>query len=124
MEQTLLLPDCAAQDRWRSVVSSFRLRPGAKTAKRKPLPAQLFLTGMAPVEDVGGVSLGLDDQDYAVCKSRLNGSAGVQPTCPNCGGTKFDEDGDCTSCWEPAVARPAGATVRATPSAPYGRDPV
>jgi hypothetical protein len=23
------------------------------------------------------------------------------PACPNCGGTNFDEDGDCTKCWEP-----------------------
>ena len=26
-------------------------------------------------------------------------------TCPNCGGTEFDEDGDCVECWEPGVAR-------------------
>ena len=28
-----------------------------------------------------------------------------QPTCPNCGGGAFDEDGDCTSCWEPGVVK-------------------
>ena len=30
-----------------------------------------------------------------------------QPTCPNCGGVEFDEDGDCTSCWEPGVVEVA-----------------
>ena len=30
-------------------------------------------------------------------------SCGLQPVCPNCGGVEFDEDGDCTSCWEPGV---------------------
>jgi uncharacterized Zn finger protein (UPF0148 family) len=31
------------------------------------------------------------------------GPAETTPTvgCPNCGGTNFDEDGDCTKCWEP-----------------------
>jgi hypothetical protein len=29
-------------------------------------------------------------------------------TCPNCGGTEFDEDGDCIRCWEPGVV-PGGS---------------
>lgn len=29
-------------------------------------------------------------------------------TCPNCGGTDFDGDGDCTSCFEPAAENPCG----------------
>jgi hypothetical protein len=55
------------------------------------LPGQLFLPGMESMQDSKEVS------------------DGDQPsTCPNCGGTEFDEDGDCTSCWEPAVVKLAG----------------
>jgi hypothetical protein len=33
-------------------------------------------------------------------------TTGLAAVCPNCSGTEFDEDGDCTSCWEPGVVEP------------------
>jgi len=35
------------------------------------------------------------------------------PACPNCGGTNFDEDGDCTKCWEPNARGKAAESPKA-----------
>jgi hypothetical protein len=93
---------------WRSAVPHHRLRPPPKIKLRNPLPGQMLLPGMEageeacllaceaplPVEEAEG-----QDQRAAVQHSDL--------TCPNCGGVEFDDDGDCTGCWEPGVARRA-----------------
>ena len=36
--------------------------------------------------------------------------AGTVPTCPNCGATEFDSDGDCVTCWEPGIVPVGGRT--------------
>ena len=43
------------------------------------------------------------------------GPAETTPTvaCPNCGGTNFDEDGDCTKCWEPNARGKAAESPKA-----------
>jgi hypothetical protein len=102
MGQTSLLPHCNAQDRWHPVVPPFRLRPLAKISSWKPLPGQLFLSGMDPTDPAGEVSPAMDDRRLALCEEEVGDAARWQPICPNCGGTKFDEEGDCTLCWEPA----------------------
>jgi hypothetical protein len=109
MDQLLLLPDCAAKDRWQPVVPPFRVRPAIKVRRAKPLPGQLCLPGMEPTED-DGMSLLLSGEDELALCGEAGG--GPQPRCPNCGGMEFDEDGDCTSCWEPGVVEVARATTR------------
>ena len=108
MGQTLLLPDCNATDRWQPVVPSFRLRPLTRNARWNPLPGQLILPGMGLADDGGEVLLPTGEDDAALRGEADNAVSSPQPTCPNCGGTEFDEDGDCTSCWEPGVVKPAG----------------
>jgi hypothetical protein len=104
MIQTVLLPDTAGVDRWQPVVPPFRLRPFTRTIKRKPLPGQLFLPGMEDDDE----ALRLREDDSAA-HGRETDRATVcsQPKCPNCGGTEFDDDGDCSSCLEPGVVKPA-----------------
>ena len=51
MGQTLLLPGCAAKDRWQPVVPPFRPRPLTRIARWTPLPGQMFLPGMEPSGD-------------------------------------------------------------------------
>ena len=96
--------------RWRPAVSPFRPRgiPGVRA--RDSLPGQLTLPGMECGDEPppGGRS---GDAPAAPADS-LPSSRGTQadrpipaPACPNCGSTEFDEDGDCTRCWEPGVVR-------------------
>jgi hypothetical protein len=108
MDQLLLLPDCAAKGRWQPVVPPFRVRPAIKVRRTKPLPGQLYLPGMEPTEDNGRSRLPEDD-GLALYEEA---GGGPQPRCPNCGGMEFDEDGDCTSCWEPGVVEVAGRQRR------------
>ena len=108
MIQTTLLADYAAKDRWQPVVQPFRPRSAIKVRRTKPVPGQLILPGMELTEDSREVALPDQEDDLALCEGPSGSAAGPQPTCPNCGGMEFDEDGDCMSCWEPAVARPIG----------------
>jgi hypothetical protein len=105
MVQTVLLPDAVGADRWQPVVPAFRLRPAIKVRRVKPLLGQMFLPGIGPTEDNGAALLPSDEDELAICGES---GGGLQPTCPNCGGMEFDEDGDCTTCWEPGVVKPAG----------------
>jgi hypothetical protein len=73
MIQRPLLPDLVGADRWRPAVQPCRVQPVMKRRRSLPLPGQMFLPGIEQ----------------------------PQRSCPNCGGMEFDEDGDCTSCWEP-----------------------
>ena len=106
MGQTLLLPDCAVKDHWQPVVPPFRQRPLARIIRWRPLAGQLMLPGMGPPQDASGVTLTPDKGDSALGEERVGGDSSVQAICPNCGGREFDADGDCTSCWEPAVVKP------------------
>jgi hypothetical protein len=112
MGQTWFLEDCPARGRWRPVTPPFRLPPLARIARWKPLPGQLFLPGMGPDEDSGGLSLTFDENICDSDRKRANGAGPAKAMCPNCGGVEFDEDGDCTSCWEPAVVPPNGGRNR------------
>jgi fermentation-respiration switch protein FrsA (DUF1100 family) len=74
-----LFHEGSAAARWRPTVEPYRPPRIPKVRTRSSLPGQRYLPGLAPfVADV-------------LC-------------CPNCGGTAFDADGDCTACWEPRVA--------------------
>jgi hypothetical protein len=112
MAQTLLLPDCDAQDRWQPAVPPFRPRPLAGVSRRKPLPEQLFLPGIVPTDEGGSVLRLPGEDDQALCQGPSDGVPASKPICPNCGGVEFDEDGDCTACWEPEVVVPAGGRRR------------
>jgi hypothetical protein len=68
----------------------------------------MFLPGMVPGDEVGETLSPPDEEDQARCHESSCPVAASQPVCPNCGGTEFDEDGDCTSCWEPGVVEAAG----------------
>jgi hypothetical protein len=102
MVQNMLFGIETAKDRWRSVVPPYRPRGLPRITAPKPLPGQLSLPGIEREEELGGnepVSEVVDQEIDAY-------EPGISTACPNCGGTEFDEDGDCTCCWEPAVIRP------------------
>lgn len=85
---------------WRPVAPPYRPRSIAAPRPRRPLSGQMWLPGMEP-EARDLTAKERDDPN--------SGSAHREPSylipavCPNCGGTTFDEDGDCTTCWEPRV---------------------
>jgi hypothetical protein len=112
MIQTALLPNCAAEDRRQPVEPVFRPRPLIRIPRRKPSPWQLYLPGMGLSDDSSEVLLPPNADDAALCRGADDATARPQPTCPNCGGRAFDEDGDCTSCWEPGVVAVAGRPRR------------
>jgi hypothetical protein len=116
MGQRMLLPVCVSQERWQPVVPPFPLRRLARITRWKPLPGQLFLPGMGPTEEDGGGAAAFNDEGLTPDRELATDDVGLQPTCPNCGGAEFDEDGDCTSCWEPAVVKPAGGRAGTAPS--------
>ncbi len=74
MDRNPLLKAAGKPPRWRPPVAAPRRFRMPRLRGRRPLPGQRYLPGMAP-----------------------------PPICPNCGGREFDEDGDCTGCWEPYV---------------------
>jgi hypothetical protein len=89
---------------WRPVVAPYRPRSLSRIRVRKPLPGQLFLLGIEPTE-----SRDADQQDGRGHRAgqwmpELQGPNRAV-ICPNCGGTRFDDDGDCVACWEPGVAK-------------------
>ncbi len=89
---------------WRPVVAPYRPPSLSRIRARKPLPGQLLLPG---IEATGSRNAGQQDD-------RGHGTGQLMPEpqgpsraliCPNCGGTRFDDDGDCVACWEPGVAK-------------------
>jgi RNase P subunit RPR2 len=48
---------------------------------------------------------GMEAEQDAVVRHASAAKEEVQIACPNCGWTEFNEDGDCTRCWEPDVVR-------------------
>ena len=103
MIQTALLPNYAAKYRWQPVVPPFRPRPLARITKRRPLPSQLCLPGMGLSDDSGEDLRPRDGDSAVICREADAATVCAQPSCPNCGGREFDDDGDCTACWEPGV---------------------
>ncbi len=79
-------------DRWRPLVGPYRKPLFARMKPRRSLPGQLFLPGIDEVE-----------KHAARHALKSDEKALHEIICPNCGGTDFDEDGDCTGCWEPGI---------------------
>jgi hypothetical protein len=75
---------------WHPMIPLYRPHPLARIRPRKPLPGQMCLPGMELVD----------------VERPCSPTSGTEAVCPNCGGTEFDEDGDCTACWEPGVVEP------------------
>lgn len=92
---------------WRPVVSPYRPRAVACRRQRRPLQGQMWLPGMAI--ELGEVTT--RDKDGGKDGSAIR-KPGCRATavCPNCAGITFDEEGDCTTCWEPGVVRPESGT--------------
>lgn len=88
---------------WRPVVPLYHPRSLVRIRARKPLPGQRFL----PCMGLGDVEQTLDGAGPIEADLPEPAAWWHQPAvvCPNCGGTTFDEDGDCTTCWEPGVAK-------------------
>lgn len=93
---------------WRPVVFPYRPHVAPRARARKPLPGQRYLPGLEPSEPASECSLTTaKDENIAELQERTDAS-GTAVRCPNCGSSDFDDDGDCTNCWEPGVVRPYG----------------
>lgn len=80
-----LFPFCQpGEPKWRPILTPFRAPSLPRT--RKAATVQMELPGMSLSE-------------------ALPAATGSTIVCPNCGGAVFDADGDCTTCWEPGVAK-------------------
>jgi len=95
--------DEAEAYRWRPAVAPFRPGGIRGIRARRPLPGQMSLPGLESADEPPPTA----EQTAAEIPSGGSSADAPQPglVCPNCGGTEFDEDGDCTRCWEPGVAR-------------------
>lgn len=82
--------------RWRPAVVPYRPVAVRPMKHRKSAPGQMLLPGLESAEP----------DSRAECP--VPSAARLEMTCPNCGGTEFDDEGDCTRCWEPGVARGGG----------------
>ncbi len=89
---------------WRPAIAPYRPRlPGTRAERSSP--GQRMLPGIeASDADVPR------DVEAQLPKSS-------EAVCPNCGGTTFDQDGDCTACWEPGVVGRKEESGK--PSAPW-----
>ena len=103
--------DEAEEYRWRPAVVPFRPGGIRRIRARRPLPGQMSLPGIESPDESPPTAERTDDESRPVDTAEIPGGGSSadasQPglTCPNCGGTEFDEDGDCIRCWEPGVAR-------------------
>ncbi|MHC4399854.1 MAG: hypothetical protein ACYTG0_09255 [Planctomycetota bacterium] len=103
--------------RWRPAVAPFRTRGLPRSKPRRPLPGQMLLPGIESGEPSHRTTDDSENEpppvDPVGVSERSPPAAAVErgPVCPNCGAAEFDEDGDCTSCWEPGVM-PADARPR------------
>ena len=101
----------AEEYRWRPAVAPFRPRGTRKMKPRRPLPGQMSLPGIESADEPPPTAQRTGDESRPVDAPEIPGgssNADALPpalTCPNCGATEFDEDGDCIQCWEPGVAR-------------------
>ena len=104
--------DEAQTYRWRPAVAPYR--PGAgmrRIRRRRPLPGQMSLPGIETSDEPPPAPEPSDAASPPVDAPEPPGGGPIADApppglvCPNCGGTEFDEDGDCTRCWEPGVAR-------------------
>ena len=102
--------DEATPYRWRPAVAPYRPRGISGARPRAPLPGQRMLPGMEsdeqplPAGESGDAEAPPADSLQAHPPSQADSPAPTL-TCPNCGSTEFDEDGDCIRCWEPGVAQ-------------------
>jgi hypothetical protein len=85
---------------WKPALVPYRPRPLSPPRPKRALPGQQFLPGMAPRRKTRSAGRPARSQTG----SQPAGPAETaRVACPNCGGTQFDSDGDCTRCWEPGV---------------------
>ena len=101
--------DEASAYRWRPAVSPYRPPGIPRIRSRKSLPGQMVLPGMPCGEESAAASETVDREapPTDTVPVEPDGHADLPragPACPNCGSTEFDDDGDCTQCWEPGVA--------------------
>lgn len=87
---------------WRPVVEPWRPPKVRKIRSRMALPGQQYLPGMGLFDDFAGSASRRREgaADKSVCKPTVERLCLGMPSCPNCGGTEFNSDGDCTRCWE------------------------
>lgn len=110
--------DEAGAYRWRPTVAPSRPGGIPRIRARRPLPGQMSLPGIESPDEPPPTARLAGDERHRVDAPELPGGGSTadapQPglVCPNCGGTEFDEDGDCVRCWEPGVA-PGGAAPEA-----------
>ncbi len=110
--------DEAEAYRWRPAVAPFRPGGIRRIRARRPLPGQMSLPGLESADEPAPTAEQTGDERRPDAAAEVPGgssSADAPPpglVCPHCGGTEFDEDGDCIRCWEPGVA-PGNAGPRA-----------
>jgi hypothetical protein len=104
MNEELFGSHVSEPGRWRPAMGLFRPARPSRIKAEPSLPGQKFLPGMEcegdhgpPPETVPEGKLRRIDVGHTADK------AGALPTCPHCGATEFDEDGDCAVCLEPGV---------------------
>ena len=112
MIQARLFQDHADEDRWEPLVQPYRSRQVVSMRTRKPLARQKLLPymdwdGVSPAPQPGSGEGGSAASTLGVhCQGATRAAIPGGAVCPNCGGTEFDTDGDCTSCWDPGVVGP------------------
>ena len=110
--------DEAEAYRWRPAVAPFRPGGIRRIRARRPLPGQMSLPGIQSPDEAPPTADRTGDETLPGGAPEVPGGGSraeaARPglACPNCGGTEFDEDGDCIRCWEPGVA-PGDAGPRA-----------
>ena len=107
-------PHLTGGEAWLAELGTSSTARGTRIGRKaQRLPDQMLLPGMEPGEETRLVACesplaveeaGGPDQHPAVQHSGV--------TCPNYGGVEFDDDGDCTRCWEPGVAKRASRSLR------------
>ena len=116
MIQARLFQDHADEDRWEPLVPPYRSRQVASMRARKPLTGQKLLPCMdweeaSPASGAGSGEGGSAASTLgSYCHETATMAIPSGAVCPNCGGTEFDADGDCTSCWEPGVVKPVAGS--------------
>ena len=101
--------DEAKESRWRPAVAPFRPRAALTIRSGRPLPGQMVLPGIEAGEGLPQTDEPAGNESHTSYATKVpSGGSRMKaleraPACPNCGATDFDEDGDCTSCWEPSV---------------------
>lgn len=137
MEADAHSADQEKKRRWRPTVAPYRPKGIPNIRAPKPLPGQMLLPGMEPLEEPelgSSQHAELDDRrelttdspsDPCIQKPEATSSseASGEIRCPNCGASEFDGDGDCLKCWEPGVLQRNIESSNTTPGGDPSSDP-